>query len=776
MDRPHYSQPRIRVRSGSGTHSNAAGQASPHVVDLRSANRAPEHAAPEPHSPAFDFFESTKSQWTPSEFDWNIGSRLFAVVSRAMHGARMWSIVIIKSPLQLVRAVRDTHRQWRSSREEGSPDHGQALWRALQDHPFLPSLPKELLVVITLGMVVMVAASVAQSIPNVESQKQHIIQEALSAVGHVSAATDSFSKGDWPQSLDAIVQARATFEQMNKELEEPDQWFLRLIGLLPINTRYHQARRITAVGKQLSTAAQSIVQAAVLAQGPEVPGDKLRGIAAYATQAHESISSARQQLQAVEFDQADPALGQLSRTLGETLSAAEGSVGELRGLLSVLGETMGSNQLRRYLVIFENSDEIRPAGGFMGSFVLIDVVNGVIIKQEYPKGGSYDLQGSLALSARPPKPLSVFKPQWQFQDVNWFSDWPTSAKTIQWFYQNAGGPTVDGVIAITSPVLERVLAIMGPIELGGEQLSADSVIRIVQHNVEKKYDRAKNNPKEYIGNLAAALQQKMLTISKEQMIQLFQLSQAAVHEKLIMAYMNDPVLERQLQSLGVAGEIKATPGDYLSMIWANIGGEKTDRVIERTAVLTSAIDGSGSITNTLKIRRHHAGKPGELFYGRANTAYLRVYVPQGAQLVSSRGFIPMPRPIKTSETPTNPVESVQEYDDRQRPAGGSVVQTQEYGKTVFGGWVTLAVGATQEIELTYRLSAPMQSEKSHTLLVQKQPGGVQTDFSYVVQLPERSTVVAAAPASIAKTSGSTVAYPAEPLISDRFYGTIAQLP
>ena len=82
-----------------------------------------------------------------------------------------------------------------------------------------------------------------------------------------------------------------------------------------------------------------------------------------------------------------------------------------------------------------------------------------------PPGGVYDLQGNLEVLLSSPEPLHILNANWQMQDANWFFDFPTSAKKLMWFYEKSGGPTVDGVIAINSNILPKLLAITGPIEL-----------------------------------------------------------------------------------------------------------------------------------------------------------------------------------------------------------------------------------------------------------------------------------------------------------------------
>jgi hypothetical protein len=70
----------------------------------------------------------------------------------------------------------------------------------------------------------------------------------------------------------------------------------------------------------------------------------------------------------------------------------------------------------------------------------------------------------------------------------------------------------------------------------------------------------------------------------------------------------------------------------------NLGGGKTDGVIEQNIDLSVEIASDGTITNTLTISRTHHGIQGLLFTGVNNVDYLRVYVPKGSVLLASDGF------------------------------------------------------------------------------------------------------------------------------------------
>jgi len=100
-------------------------------------------------------------------------------------------------------------------------------------------------------------------------------------------------------------------------------------------------------------------------------------------------------------------------------------------LSDALLEILGHEQWQRYLVVFTNNNELRGVGGFMGSYALLDVDRGRIKNLEIPAGGTYDSQGNLLVYMASPKPLQLINPRWEFQDANWWPDFPTTAEKIK---------------------------------------------------------------------------------------------------------------------------------------------------------------------------------------------------------------------------------------------------------------------------------------------------------------------------------------------------------
>ncbi len=419
---------------------------------------------------------------------------------------------------------------------------------------------------------------------------------------------------------------------------------------------------------------------------------------------------------------------------------------EQRALLDDAAVLLGKNQWQRYLVLFQNNTELRATGGFIGSFAIVDVDRGKIKNIEIPKGGSYDLQGQETALVAPPQPLQLVKARWEFQDSNWFPDFPASAKKISWFYENAASRTVDGVIAINTNVMTDLLAITGPIPMPQYQrtIDSDNFLLETQKLVELEYDKTANTPKAFIGDLAAAVLARLEALPRERYSEVALALLRNVEEKNISVYSADAQIEQHLAALGLAGEMHQTaPGeDYLGIVHTNIAGQKTDQSINETVEYNPVLAADGSITAKLTISRAHEGVKGALFSGVRNVDYVRVYVPAGATLVSATGF-ELPPANLFKDPKKNLIDQKDIVPEENAFAVDLPSQTliyNQFGKTVFANWLQVDPGGTTTAVLTYRL--PFRAGNQYSLFVQKQSGMRPQNVSVRVQYNNNEAVTA----------------------------------
>jgi len=382
---------------------------------------------------------------------------------------------------------------------------------------------------------------------------------------------------------------------------------------------------------------------------------------------------------------------------------------DLQELSRSLNYVFGGDQPRRYLLVFQNNAEIRPTGGFLGSFGILDVQKGKIVSLDIPGGGTYDLQGQLDVFVAPPLPLQLVNKRWEFQDSNWFPDFSAASQKMEWFYQHGRGATVDGVIALNATVLERLLRVLGPMQSDkfGLEVAGGDALNKIQKQVEVDYDKEENKPKEVISDLAGSLLARSGELNLASAVKILAELQEAFNQKEIQVYFKDASAQARFQEFGWTGELAKTGNDqdYLMVVNANLGGNKSDARIEESIDHQAVVQDDGSVINAVVIKRNNLGRDSEMFYGGNNVDYVRVYVPEGAELLDAGGFNYPPEevfnvPEEWYKTDADLLKNEKEISID--PKTGTRI-TNEFGKTTFGNWCITAPGQISSVYFTYRL-------------------------------------------------------------------------
>ena len=418
--------------------------------------------------------------------------------------------------------------------------------------------------------------------------------------------------------------------------------------------------------------------------------------------------------------------------------------------LDLLKELIGGNGPRLYLFLFQNNHELRPTGGFIGSYALLEMRSGEV--RRFFVDGIFNPDGQLKENIVPPLPIQKISTGWSLHDSNWFPDFPTSAEKARFFYEKTGGPTTDGVVALTPEVLERLLRIMGPVDLPeyGVTIDAQNFVPLIQEEVETGYDKEENNPKKILGDLTGVILRRLIENPNPQLlIQLGDEFVRLLNERHILLFARDNRIQALIENSHWSGKVLSTPYDYLSVIHTNINGFKTDGVIQDEIGHRVSIQADGSLIDTVTITRTHTGGNTDYdWWNRVNANYMRVYVPLGSKLLSASGM--------TREVNVPPVDytalnfrrdpDVEQEEGRIQvdPESGTRIG-EEFGKTVFGNWVYVSPGEQVTVIYRYRLPFQLSLDSSHpvpfSILYQKQSGTSDWKLSTEVDYPSEKTVI-----------------------------------
>jgi len=579
--------------------------------------------------------------------------------------------------------------------------------------------------------------------------KEKITASSLDAFKNLLSAQISLKETDFSGAEKNFSLAYRDFLEANSEIRNLGRLTLGILEQLPGGSLVESGVRLVKVGENLALAGENLSAAINSFSYFDFNGfnsgapltDSIALSLEKSGQALEAVSSALEELNQVEIRGLPEELQEKTLALKEKLPSLEKILGQSLDYFIALLEILGQDNQRQYLLLFQNNGEMRATGGFIGTYGLLTLDQGQIKKLFID--GIFNPDGQLQEKIIPPRPIQKISTGWSMHDANWFIDFPTSAKKVAWFYEKSGGPTVDGGIAITPTVIERLLELTGPIEMPeyGLALTAENFVELVQNEVESDYDKKLNQPKKILADFAPKFIEK-LTQSVLQG-EILKAVLAGFKEKHILLYFIDEELEKFAQAQGWAGQILETDKDYLSVVSSNINGYKTDRVVEEDIEHETNIQADGSIIDTVAITREHQG--GNLEYdwwNRVNSNYLRVYLPRGSELLDASGqtletYIPPLDYEKHGFKPDPLVKSIEESMIIDSKTGTQIFE--ENNRTVFGNWVYVSPGETVKITYQYKLPFKIdliKSSDSYSLLVQKQAGSPGSQFNHILKFPD----------------------------------------
>ncbi len=557
-----------------------------------------------------------------------------------------------------------------------------------------------------------------------EGKKNDILEKTAQALWHLTISQKAASAADFYYTQFELQQAAQNFNQAKTELEDINLLVKGAINLIPdYKKQFITAQKLVEIGEKLSKSAAILtstfdqINQKVSLENLNLT-DKLITIKDNLNLILPDLETANADLQKIYPEEIPIEYQDKIKQLQIALPILEKNVSNFISSSDIILSLLGNESKKRYLVLFQNNNELRPTGGFIGSFALVDIDKGNIKKISIPGGGPYDLKAGLKVSIESPEPLHIINPRWEFQDANWFADLPTSADKLIWFYGKSGGPTVDGLILVNASFLEDILKITGPIELPeyNKVISSENFFQEVQNNVELEYDKSENKPKQIIADLTPKLINTLLHSDKKQFSEILDLVMNSLNEKELQLYFTNFTLEKMVLQNNWGGQLKKTDKDYLDIVSTNIAGEKTDAKIKEDAHLDVEIQDDGSIINTLSITKTHQGQAGEKFYGVPNLDYLRIYVPKGSQFLDAQNFEPMPKELFNVLDPEIYQKDPQIAMMEMTKQVDSQSQTEifnENDKTVFANWVKVEPGETKTVTIKYKLPFQLNLKKEN---------------------------------------------------------------
>lgn len=392
-----------------------------------------------------------------------------------------------------------------------------------------------------------------------------------------------------------------------------------------------------------------------------------------------------------------PQLAKAVDPLREQIPFLEKSVARLVPATTIIPAIAGFPDARTYLFLLQNNTELRPTGGFIGTYGILKVASAEITSFTTSDVYTLDTPMKDLLHVIPPAPLTKYNDttQWFFRDSNWSPDFPTAAKKTLEFYRLENGPqrSIDGVIAVTPTFVSSLLKISGDVTIGSVTFTPENLIDKLQPRADRK---------ELIGEMSTILMKRLMALPQRRWQEVLVAITKALEEKQMLLYSNDTDLEHEIVGQNWGGSLRNSTTDSVYVVDANLASLKTDSVIDRSIDYSmKLIDGKPQAT--VSITYSNRGK----FTSQTTRyrTYTRLYVPEGSALISSTGAL--------------------NNDKLHGSRPGTVDVSTEFKKTVFGAFISIEPGTSGTLTFTYTLPSSVVEaieQGTYDLLIQKQPG------------------------------------------------------
>lgn len=621
-----------------------------------------------------------------------------------------------------------------------------------------------------------------------QALKGRVLGVSADAYGSLIAAADALQELNTTVASKEFADAQNAFRSARDEVDRYGLVARGMASVLPLASKIRSGQALLKAGEDVARAGAELTalvnELTASGETQDLDFTKLLSVSQdRLTPALDALDRALRSLRSVKVADIPSAERQKFRQLLDALPELSDALEKFRRTAAFVSDLLGGRRTQRYLVLFENNLELRPTGGFIGSVALLDIAGGRVTNLEAPGGGAYALQGQLTEKVIAPEPLHLVNPHWQLQDANWWPDFPTSAEKVRLFYEKSGGVTVDGILAVTPDLLVDLLAATRPVDLTAEYgvtVTADNIADVLLDAIEK--EKESTAPKKIIGDLLPAVLANVFQEKQTDKLAVVAAFERALAMRSLLLFFQDPTRETQARELGWAGELKTAPKDFLAVVDTNIGGGKTDGVIDETIEHRAIIAENGGVEVTVTLTRVHRGSVHDKRTGVRNIDYVRFYVPRGSTFLSAEGFERIdPKRFQLPGAEYQPDAMLAEVSGR--PIVDQLTQTtiaDELGHTVFANWMGVAPGETAKANITYRLPFTLALTSSllktgtdeYSVFFQKQAGSRPAYLLSEVRYPQHVAAKPAAPAGAAITNDGQLFRLTTSFATDQFYGLV----
>lgn len=385
-------------------------------------------------------------------------------------------------------------------------------------------------------------------------------------------------------------------------------------------------------------------------------------------------------------------------------------------LLPQMDDLLAKDTAKKYLLLFANNMELRPGGGFIGSFGILTIKD--LTFEELKIYDVYDADGQLVGHVDPPDAIRkhLNQPHWFLRDSAFSGDFTENYQSALFFLKKEMNfEDFNGAILLTTTAIQNIIGSYNKFYLPdyNELITAENFYLKAQYYAEKDFFPGSAQKKSFLGAVARYLLANLSTASSPRLAEAIKKS---LDEKQMVIFSDNNQLQDQLDALYWSGKIIQPEcpanltnclADYFFPLDANLGVNKANFYVNRTVEANISFDQEGYYHNKL-IFRFKNESPKTAFPGGPYKNYFQV-------------LLPVDTIVKQVTKDDILIEELDQSIDRLKR---------------IGFYFIIEPQTTVDIQVEYQSTIKLERGRSYyQLLVQKQIGYNNNDLAIQINLP-----------------------------------------
>ena len=381
-------------------------------------------------------------------------------------------------------------------------------------------------------------------------------------------------------------------------------------------------------------------------------------------------------------------------------------------LLALLGDT----KPQRYVILNQNRDELRVGGGFPGTAITVEVYKGRVTR--YAQNDIYDFDWKLyPYHEDPPEGINAITTNFGLRDANYYPEFDQTFNKVNFFYEKAGGGTIDTLVGINQGIIVDFLKKYGPIALPKYGLTIDdknfSVIisTLVESKIVPYTQTAVNNfisPKAVLFDFMEAFKERL--IERRDLSGYLGIIENNLQSNEILVVSRTPTVRSYLKNLGILELWRRDPGNWAYPVFTSLSGNKSDRYMDRTFEVHSRQVDPCTVENVFTLDSRHTFSDKDAAVVRNLLGDFSVPKKQQDEILRIEGNGDNRHYVRILVPPNARLTGA---------LGSDIGIDYASGATTFSFYTAVPVGGESRVTFTYQVS-PKNCEG--TFRMYKQPG------------------------------------------------------